>query len=350
MPTIAAEELRRIGKEVYQGVGATPEEAATVSDLLVASNLAGHDSHGVVRIPQYVEAIENGQIKPGAQPVIERETAATAVLNGNWGFGHVTAVEAMKIAIRKAETASVGLVTVHCCNHVGRLGGYPSLAAEKRMVGLMTNNGHGADLCMAPWGGVGRILPANSLAIAFPSDREYLLALDLTTAVAAGGKVRVADARGEDLPEGWLVDADGEPTVDPSVYFTESMGALVPFGGQVGHKGAGLAIVLDALSGALSPAGCSREASEVTGNALFIQVIKVEAFQPYEDFCTEMGRFIDYVKSAPTAPEFDEVLVPGERSHRTRIKRLAEGIPVEDQTWDRICSVAEGFRVRIPSV
>ena len=212
---------------------------------------------------------------------------------------------------------------------------------------MMSNNGHGADLAMAPWGAVGRILPANCLSVAFPTDRAFPVVLDLTTAVAAGGKVRVALARGERLPVGWLVDADGNPTDDPADYLSDPPGALVPFGGPVGHKGSGLAFVLDILSGALSPAGCSRENSEVSGNALFVQAIRIEAFRPLGAFKAEVGRFIDYVKSSRRAPEVDEVLVPGERSHRTRQRRLKEGIPVEEKTWERIADAARRLGVGI---
>ena len=347
MPTFSADELRRIGREIYEHAGATPHEAETVANLLVESSLMGHDSHGVMRLPQYVVGIESGQIKPGAVVEVERETAASAVLNGNWGFGHVTAVEAMKIAMQKAREASVGLVTVHRSNHVGRLGAYPPAAAEENMVGLLTNNGHGGDLAMAPWGGIGRILPANCLAVAFPSAGDFPVVLDLTTAVAAGGKVRVTLARGETMPEGWMIDHEGNPTIHPEDYITDPKGALLPFGGLVGHKGSGLAMAIDILSGALSPAGCSRENSEVTGNALFVQVINVEAFQPLEEFKKEVARFVDYVKSADSAPGFDEVLVPGERSHRTKQERLANGIPVVDSTWEKIAEVARKLGVAV---
>ena len=157
---------------------------------------------------------------------------------------------------------------------------------------------------------------------------------------------RVALARGEQLPEGWVVDADGNPSTDPEAYTSKS-GALVPFGGPVGHKGYALAFVLDVLAGALSPAGCSRVHSEQTGNALFVQAIRIEAFRPLEAFKSEVGRFIDHVKSAPPAPGFEEVFVPGERSHLTRQKRLAEGIPVEDATWNRIRKLAEELGVGV---
>ena len=343
MPTFQPDELRQIGCNIYEKMGASPQEAKVVADLLVDANLAGHDSHGVVRIPQYVSAIKRGQIKLGTSTEIERETAATAVVNGHWGFGHVTATDAMRIAIQKAQTSAVGIVTVHGCNHIGRLGAYPPLAVEAGMAGLVTNNGHGADRSMAPFGGLGRILPASCMAVAFPSDRDFPVALDLTAAAAAGGKMRVALARGEKVPEGWLMTADGKPTQEPGDYVHGSA-SLVPFGG---HKGYGLGIVFDILSGAFSPAGCTMANSPVTGNALFIQAIRVDAFVPMDEFKSEVGRFIDYVKGADKAPGFDEILIPGERSWRTRVRCEAHGIDVEDATWAQICDVAKELDVKI---
>ena len=252
----------------------------------------------------------------------------------------------MNLAVEKAREASVGLVTVHRCNHVARLGGFASMAAAQGMVGMISCNGHSADLAMAPWGGIGRMIPANCLAVAFPSGRDFPVLLDLTTAVAAGGKVRVKLAQGERLPEGWVIDAAGNSSTDPEDYVSRQ-GALLPFGGPVAHKGYGLAFVLDVLSGALSPAGCSMADSPVTGNALFVQAILIDAFRPLATFEAEVGRFIDHLKSASPAPGFDEVLVPGERSHRTRLKRLEEGIPIAEATWERICGKARELGISV---
>jgi uncharacterized oxidoreductase len=343
MPVFRPEELRQLGCAIYECMGASASEAKTVADLLVDANLAGHDSHGVVRIPQYVSAIKRGQIKLGTAPEIEQQTAATAVLNGHWGFGHVTAKAAMQLAIEKAREVAVGIVTVHRCNHVGRLGAYPPLATDVGMAGLMTNNGHGADRSMAPFGGLGRILPASCMAVAFPSDRAFPVALDLTAAAAAGGKMRVALARGEKVPEGWLMGADGLPTQEPGDY-VHGNASLVPFGG---HKGYGLGIVFDILSGAFSPAGCTREKSPVTGNALFVQAIRIDAFVAMDDFKSEVGRFIDYVKSSPKAPGVDEILIPGERSWRTCMAREKQGIEVEEATWKQISELAKDLNVKI---
>ena len=144
-------------------------------------------------------------------------------------------------------------------------------------------------------------------------------------------------------PKNWLIDAEGNPTTDPADY-VHGNAALTPFGD---HKGYGLSFVFDILSGALSPAGCTRENSPVTGNALFVQAIRIDAFQPISDFKAEVGQFIDYVKSAKTAPGFDEILVPGERSYRTGCEREANGIPIEDTTWEQICETAKKFNVEV---
>ncbi len=340
MPTIPADELKDLAESIYLAVGASEREASTVAELLVSSNLAGHDSHGVIRCAQYVKAVQDGYIRLGAESVVERETSATAVMNGNWGFGHVTAVDAMNLAIEKARKASVGIVTVHRCNHIGRVGAFPPLAAAADMVGLLTNNGHGGDHALAPTGAIGRILPAACMAAAFPTDRDYNVAIDLTNAVAAGGKLRVWAALGEALPDGWQVDADGNPSNDPAD-FLERGGALVPFGGPVAHKGSALGIALDILSGALSPAGCTEENPPEVGNALFVQAIDVEAFQPIDAFKAEIGKFIDYVKGCRKVPGVEEIFLPGERSHRTYQERLANGIPVADATWDILQGLKE---------
>ena len=333
MPTIPADELKALAQSIYVAVGASEREAETVAELLVSSNLAGHDSHGVIRCAQYVKGVQDGKIRLGTESVVERETAATAVMNGNWGFGHVIAVDAMNLAIEKARKTAVGIVTVHQCNHIGRVGAFPPLAADANMVGLVTNNGHGGDHALAPWGGIGRILPAACYATAFPTDRDFHVAIDLTNAVAAGGKLRVVDALGEQLPDGWQVDADGNPSNDPKDYL-ERGGALVPFGGPVAHKGSALGIAIDILSGALSPAGCTEENPPEIGNALFVQAIDIEAFQPIDAFKGEVGKFIDYIKKTRKSPDVEEIFLPGERSHRTREERLAHGIPLADATWD----------------
>jgi len=194
VPIVQAESLRRIGVEILQRAGATRPEAETVATLLVDANLDGHDSHGIVRIPQYVGGVDSGQIVPGAISEVERQTPATAVLNGNWGFGHVTARDAMRLAVEKAATASIGLVTVHRCNHVGRLGSFALMAAEEGMLGLVTSNGHGADLAMAPYWRVGSDSACQLPGCGRPVERAIPLAVRPDR--CGGGRRKGSSCRG----------------------------------------------------------------------------------------------------------------------------------------------------------
>jgi uncharacterized oxidoreductase len=329
------DQLRKTAFEIFKAAGATDEEAGITSDLLVEANLAGHDSHGVLRIPQYVRMIRNGDIKPGANIEITQETPATAVINGNWGFGQLIATKAMQIAIEKAKNCSISSVSVYNCNHISRLASYALMAAECEMIAMMMVNGHGGDQSVAPFGGIARRLGTNPIAVAIPTKGEPFV-LDITTSAVAGGKLRVKKARKEKLPEGWLIDSEGNPTTDPEVYFTEPPGALLPLGGALGHKGYGLSLVVDILAGALSEAGCSRANAPRLGNGIWACVINIESFTPIDEFKHRVQLLLEYVKSSPTAPGFNEIVIPGEQSFRERRKRLKEGIFIEDETWQQI--------------
>ena len=335
MLNVTHDQLRKNSFEIFKAAGATDEEAKLISDLLVESNLAGHDSHGVLRIPQYVRMIQNGDIKPGANIEIVQETPATAVINGNWGFGQLIATKAMQIAIKKAKRCSISSVSVYNCNHIGRLASYALMATERNMIAMMMVNGHGGDQSVAPFGGIARRLGTNPIAVAIPTRGEPFV-LDITTSVTAGGKLRVKRARKEKLPDGWLINSEGNTTTDPEVYFTEPLGALLPLGGALGHKGYGLSLVVDILAGALSEAGCSRANASRTGNGIWACVINIENFTPIDEFKHRVQLLLEYVKSSPTGPGFEEIVIPGERSFRERRKRLKEGIFIEDETWRQI--------------
>jgi uncharacterized oxidoreductase len=230
-------------------------------------------------------------------------------------------------------------------NHIGRLGEYPVIAAEKNMIGMITVNNHGAAQCMAAWGGIGRRLSPNPISIGLPTGTDDPVLLDITTAVVAEGKVRVKRNRGEKLPEGCIIDSQGNPSTNPNDFYGSPGGAILPFGGIVGHKGYGLGFILDILAGALSGAGCSRADAPRFGNAVFIFVINIENFTPIAEFKKHVDGLIEYVKSSPKMPGVDEILFPGEIEAKERKKRLAEGIFVEDETWNQIVKTAEELGV-----
>jgi uncharacterized oxidoreductase len=347
MPLISADRLRTISIDIFKALGLAADKAQTIANLLVEANLAGHDSHGVLRLPQYVLGIQNKTIDPNVEIEIVTETPSSVVINGHWGLGQIIATHAMKLAIAKAKAHAISTVNVYNCNHSGRLADYVMMAAEAKMIGLLFVNGHGADQGVAPWGGIARRLGTNPIACAIPTGQEEAMVIDLTTSVVAGGKIRAYLTRSEALPEGWVIDSAGDPSTDPATYFDDPKGALLPFGEIAGHKGYGLSLLVDVLAGAMCEAGCSRPAAPKLGNAFLAIVINIEEFTPMEDFEAHVAQLINCVKASPTAPGFDEILIPGERSARTRRQRLANGIPLDEVTWERLVETARQVGISV---
>jgi uncharacterized oxidoreductase len=350
LPLLDDEKLRTITFEIFLRSGLGRAEAITVSNHLIESNLVGHDSHGVIRISQYVRSIKNGRINVTAEIDSVHETSTMALLNGNWGFGQVIAERAMNLAIEKADRSSLACVSVYNCNHIGRLGHYATMAAERDMVGIISVNNCGAGQVMAPYGGAAKRLSPNPISIGFPAGKWNTVLLDISSSVVAEGKVRVKFNEHKNVPEGWIMDASGRPTTDPADFYNQDgsvVGAIFPFGGTAGYKGFGLGFVLDVLCGALSTAGCSREGATRVGNALFVEAIKISDFRPISEFKAEVENLIKYVKSCPLAPDSSEILVPGEIEQREKARRMREGILVDEATWNSITEIAQTLGVSI---
>jgi uncharacterized oxidoreductase len=353
MPIFPAETVHSCAARLLEAAGAPAEEAAIVAEALVRANLAGHDSHGVIRLEQYCRLMREGRIVPGAPTEVVSETAGSAVIDGHWGFGQVVAQRATEIAIAKAKACGVGVVGVRHSNHLGRLGDYPAMAAERGMIGIATVNNHGGGAWVAPWGGREGRLSTNPIAIATPGpdggrpiDRPIVL--DITTSVVAEGKIRVKRNRGEPMPPGWAIDASGNPTTDPGDLYSQPRGAILPFGGESGHKGFGLALMVDILAGALSGAGCSSPDAPRMGNALFLLVIDVAQMTPLPAFHDQVGCLVDYVRSSALAPGFTEILMPGEPEARTEAQRRRDGIVVDEETWRQITDIARSLNLEMP--
>ena len=217
MPTIQAQDLQPIIASILEAAGALPDYAEIVSTHLVNANLAGHDSHGVIRTPYYVKSIDSGKLDPKSLPAVVKETASIAQIDGKNTFGQVTAKFGTELAIKKARVQGVALVTVFQIGHTGRLGTYAEMAAKA---------GHGrGDSGMVvsaararfviPFNGSGRKLGANPIAMGFPSDKHGAVVLDFATSMSAAGKVMVAEAKGESLPAEWIVDAERTPDRRP---------------------------------------------------------------------------------------------------------------------------------------
>ncbi len=343
MPTVPADRLRAIGEALLVAAGTPPEEAAIVMRHCIDANLAGHDSHGIIQIPTYIDRVKAGHIVPGAPWTIVQESPTTTVVDGHWGFGYVANERAMRLTIEKARTANVAAATVFRQGHIGRLASYPLMAAREGMIGLITADSGRSPKHVAPYGGREARLGTNPISIAVPSDLDGPLFLDMATSAVAAGKVSLAAARGQDIPEGWILDRDGNPTTDPKQL--RQGGALLPLGGSEGYKGTGLAVMVEILCGLLTGLGFGIEPSGRHNDGCFMAVFNVSAFRPLASFKAEVAEFARWLKSTPPSAGSPGVFYPGELEHLREVERRRDGIAVEDATWAKLCELAAGYGI-----
>lgn len=348
MPVFSYEALADVTARAVAALGSPAEEAAIIAGAMVGANLVGHDSHGILRLEQYARMVRSGEIVPGAPTTVVREAACTALLDGGWNFGQVVAHRAIELAIDKAQQYGTGTVSVRCANHLGRLGVFPLRAAARGMLCLAAVNNHGRGNLVAPFGGTDGRLSTNPLAFACPGVDQPIL-VDITTSVVAEGKVRLKKNAGQPVPEGWLIDAEGRPTTDPETLYGDPRGAILPFGGSVGHKGFALGVMVDLLSGALSGAGCSHSSTCRNGNAMFFSVVDIEKFVPLEEFREHARVLVEHLRASPPAPGFRTVLMPGEPEFREEARRRREGIAVDDVTWRQFAAWLSELGVEVPA-
>ena len=347
MPIIQHSTLEAFGAAMLAAAGLPDDQAQVASHHLVESNLMGHDSHGIIRVPAYTASLLKGDLKPVGNQQVVRETPASLVWDANRSFGIVLAYSAMQEAVTRAKAHTFGAVAVHRSGHIGRLGAYPPMAADADCIGVVLLNG-GARFT-APYGGVGRRLPPNPIAISVPVENGAHMMLDITTSVAAGGKVQVAAARGKELPDGWLIDSEGQSVHDPNRFWEDNV-AMLPFGGAVGYKGYGLAMMIDAIAGGLSWAGCSAAAPTRGGSGYMALAIRIDAFIDPDEFKHETRILVDWVKSSPTMPGINNIYVPGEIENETMQQRANSGLNIEDETWDALVQNARELNVTIPAI
>jgi uncharacterized oxidoreductase len=348
MPKVSADGLRTALTAIYQAKGASAAEAEVVARHQVGANLVGHDSHGVIMTPRYVKQIDAGEIVVGVSLTIEQETPTTAVLSGNWGFGFVMTEQAMRLGIEKARTYGTAGIVIRHQGHMGRLGAYAEVAAREGMIAIVTADSGRGPKSVAPFGGRSRRLGTNPICFAVPSHLDAPVVLDMATSSVAVGKLAVAKSRGEQIPYGWVVDKNGDPTTDPNDYYDG--GAILPLGGDQGHKGFGLSFIVEVLCGLLTGLGygVAKDGRHNDGN--FIGLFDVSRFRELDEFKTDVDEFVDYVKSSPLGAGFDEVLYPGELEYRIAADRGQNGIAVEDGTWRELCELMAALDVEPPAI
>ena len=344
MPIFKAAQLATLAADILQAAGARPDEARIVADALAEANLEGHDSHGVVRVPEYVKWMEEKLINIGARLEVVKEAEAFAVLDGHWGWGQVVGRQAMEFAIPKARRAGAVTISMSQCCHLGRVGDYPLMAARAGLAAVMFVNTHGGGKLVAPWGGSERRLSANPISIAIPRSSSPPILIDISTCAIAGGKITIAHNSGKAIPPGCILDAEGRPSTDPADFIGPPEGALLPF---AGHKGFALSFATDILAGAISGAGCSRPTTQRVGNSFTATLLDPAQFRGSGAFDQDVDQLVDYVKSSKLAEGFTEILIPGEPERRERERRERDGFSVDDETWRQICETAERYKVNV---
>lgn len=335
---IAADRLQSMIAQVFSRVGCAPREAECVAAHLVDSNLVGHDSHGVIRVPPYVAWARDGKVVPNRSAEIVFENDVLAVVDGGFGFGQVIGEQAVEIGAAKSGKQGVSVVGLRNCGHLGRIGDWAEQAARSGRISLHFVNTSGAGVLVAPWGGIDRRLSANPIAAGIPRAGEKPIVLDISTCSIAEGKIRVAFNKGVDVPAGAIVDCQGRPATDPRIFYADPPGAILPFGG---HKGYALGIITELLAGVLTGGGCSATGVPRLSNGMLSIYIDPTALVTDAWYGAEINRYVDFVKSSRTLLPNGEILLPGEPEERTRQTRLAQGIDLDDATWGELTATWE---------
>ncbi len=334
MPKFQVDRLQRLGTATLNAIGSPPERSAWVMETLLRANLAGHDSHGFMRLLQYIEFARDGYIDMSAEVLTLRHSGATALLDAQRTWGQVAAKAAMERAIEIAARQGISMVALVNCPHIGRLGEYVVMATERDMIATAyVNSQTGGDGSVVPWGGIeGRFTPT-PLAFAAPSGLDWPVLVDITASVMPEGKLRDHLFRGAQLPEDVIIDAEGKPTRDPKDFYGPPAGGLLPLGGPVGHKGYALGVMIEMLAGGLSGAGYVSEAAVTHGNGVLFQVMNIAAFEDVDQFKRRTRELIAHVKSSKPRAGVDEVLFPGEPEYRSAQRRQQDGIELPDSLW-----------------
>lgn len=344
--------------QVFQAVGADHDVAAEVAHHLVRANLSGHDSHGVIRVAKYIAQFDRGELTPAARPTIARKNEVTALIDGHRGFGHFATAFALDWALGKAHERGLAAASIRHCTHIGRVGEYSERAAEQGFICIITVGAAGPGVGgVALYGSRSRFFGANPWSIAVPALGGPPVLFDGSTSMIAQGKIWVAGDKGAALPPGCIVDKNGNPSTNPEDFFAG--GALLPLGGEIaGHKGFGLCLV-SALIGGLSMIDDPEPTligaptlpdAEVRGRiaGVFLIVINPSQFGNARHYQSMVSQTIAVAKSAPPAPAFKEILMPGEPEVRTRKRREQEGISLPDATWQDLVKVGHRFGVPPP--
>jgi len=343
---IPHDRLKSLVASVFAAAGCRPPEPERIAHYLVEANLVGHDSHGVIRVPSYIQWLREGKVLANQKLLTVFENEVIAIVDGQYGFGQTMGEEAMRLGIEKSNRHGVAIIALRNPGHLGRIGDWALMAARANKLSLHFVNTSGVGILVAPVGGIERRLSANPVAAGIPVKGRAPLVWDISTSVIAEGKIKVALNKGVPVPDGSIIDSQGRPTNDPKVFYGPPPGAILPFGG---HKGYGLGIVAEIFAGALTGGGCSNPTASRLTNGMLAIILDPKLFQTEDDFAAEANRFIAYVKSSAKAAPGAEIVMPGEPEEKTRAHRLQNGIELDDTTWSQIAATCRSLNVPVVS-
>ena len=341
---VSGDKLRAFIASSFEAVAVPRDDAKVIAELMTQADINGSDGHGVFRLPQYIRRIKGKAVNVNPKIRVEREMAGMALVHGDNGMGHLVMKYATEKAIEKAKTAGVAWVGARWSNHAGPAALYASMPLAHDMIGVYMAVGSANHL--PPWGGLDMLLSTNPLAVAVPAGEEPAIVLDMATTVAAYGKVKTKAQRGEMMPEGWMMDRQGNPLTDPK---RANEGFLLPIGG---YKGYGLALVLGLLAGNLNGAAMGKDVIDFnnddtsetnTGHA--IVAINIKAFQDLKEFKSGMDTLICDIRNSQRLPNVDRIRLPGEGTHTARADREKNGIPMPDALLAALDALAGELKI-----
>lgn len=336
MPTVPVQRLEQICRSAVLAMGGSESAADDMVASLISANIEGMDSHGMLRLPSYASLVDKGLINPRAVPEVVRQDRAVTLLDGHWCFGQVGARVAARHAIAAAQEHGLGAAGIYHVLHVGRLKDFVQLVARQNMVGLAFCNATPVGGAVAPYRGARRRFGTNPLAFAVPRATGEPLVADFATSVSAEGKLRLAVNTRHAVPEGTLIDKNGNPTTNPKDFYDG--GALLPMGA---HKGYCLNLFIEIMGGLLVGAGCAPLVTQPSGNGFFIMALDVATMRPGDSFLSDLEELLAVVKATPAAPGQPPVLLPGEPEDAEREKRIKTGIPIDEETWTALKTMGD---------
>lgn len=332
---------------IFAALGSDTREAKLVADHLVLANRFGHDSHGISLVPLYVRMLREGKVKPNTRVSVVADHGSTLTLEAHRGLGQATAQEAMELAIARAQAHGNAVVALRNSHHVARIGHWAEQCAAAGLVSVHFVNAIHAPPVVAPYAGADARLHTNPFAVGVPRRGQVPIILDFATSLAAQGKMRVAMNRGQAVPEGYLLDAAGQPTTDPAAVYADPLGALLRFGD---HKGAGLGLLCDIMAGALSGAGTLHPGTMEDGvycNNMLSLVLDPARLGGAASWVAEIEAGAAFLQQSPPRPGMGPVLLPGQAERITAAARDRNGIPVDRTTWSLLCDAARDAGVAL---